>query len=251
MQPGMYSPDGQWWWDGQAWRPATMAGPPMGPPGMFWFFSAPSWAGPVLLNGLILLIPVVGQMVLNGWYLTARDNLRNGVQLVPPAGFNYLSRGARVWVVQLIYGLYVLVPAAFVAVPIVVLFSASSTQGLAALLLVTALLALLVLAILLAYLTAAMFTLADARGIGHAANPVNVWQAANANSGSSWGAFGAMLLGGLIGVAIGLVIPFAPIFVQPASYLMAAPALARFEIPYSSSLSPPALSPPAPSPGLG
>src|SRR5215831_16992538 len=59
--------------------------------------------------GLISLIPIVGLMVLYGWLLTAVDNLRAGRQVVPPAGFAYLSRGIGLFVVYLVYALALIV----------------------------------------------------------------------------------------------------------------------------------------------
>jgi hypothetical protein len=59
----------------------------------------------VLLMGLIGLIPIVGQMVLYGWMLTALDNLRAGRAELPPASFSYIGRGVNLFVVLLLYGL--------------------------------------------------------------------------------------------------------------------------------------------------
>jgi hypothetical protein len=59
----------------------------------------------VLLMGLIGLIPIVGQMVLYGWMLTALDNLRAGRDELPPASFSYIGRGVNLFVVLLLYGL--------------------------------------------------------------------------------------------------------------------------------------------------
>jgi Protein of unknown function (DUF4013) len=63
------------------------------------------WVSKVLLNGLILLIPVLGQLVVLGWMLTALDNLRAGHPVLPRAGFSYAGRGVNLFVVYLVYGL--------------------------------------------------------------------------------------------------------------------------------------------------
>jgi hypothetical protein len=55
--------------------------------------------------GLIGLIPIVGQMALYGWMLTALDNLRAGRSELPPASFSYIGRGVNLFVVLLVYGL--------------------------------------------------------------------------------------------------------------------------------------------------
>ena len=70
-----------------------------------WPTRDPEWITKVLLMGLILIIPIVGQIVLLGWMLAALDNLRAGHQELPPAGFSYLGRGARLFAVVLLYGL--------------------------------------------------------------------------------------------------------------------------------------------------
>ena len=68
-----------------------------------WPSRDPDWVSKVLLTGLILLIPVVGQLVLLGWMLAALDNLRAGHPVLPPAGFSYLGRGVNLFVVYLVY----------------------------------------------------------------------------------------------------------------------------------------------------
>ncbi len=70
-----------------------------------WPTRDPEWITKVLLMGLVLIIPVVGQIVLLGWLLAALDNLRAGHQELPPAGFSYLGRGVRLFVVLLLYAL--------------------------------------------------------------------------------------------------------------------------------------------------
>jgi hypothetical protein len=65
-------------------------------------------------------------------------------------------------------------------------------------------------------------------GIGAACNPLRAFGVAVANAGASWRVFGRYLLGALIGIAIGLVIPFGGGLVLPAAVLMAVPA--RVEI---------------------
>jgi hypothetical protein len=69
-----------------------------------WPSRDPDSVGKVVLMGLITLIPVVGQMVLWGWMLTALDNLRVGRPVLPAASFSYLGRGVSLFVVYLVYG---------------------------------------------------------------------------------------------------------------------------------------------------
>jgi len=68
-----------------------------------WPSRDPEWVSKVLLTGLILIIPVVGQIVLLGWMLTALDNLRAGRPVLPEAGFSCLGRGVNLFVVALVY----------------------------------------------------------------------------------------------------------------------------------------------------
>src|SRR5436190_13318484 len=74
-----------------------------------WPSRDPQWVSKVLLTGLILLIPIVGQMVVLGWMLAAVDNLRAGRQELPPAGFSHIGRGVPLFVVYLVYGLAIAV----------------------------------------------------------------------------------------------------------------------------------------------
>ena len=69
-----------------------------------WPSRDPQWVSKVVLTGLILLIPVVGQLVLVGWMLAALDNLRAGHPVLPDAGFSYIGRGLNLVVVYIAYG---------------------------------------------------------------------------------------------------------------------------------------------------
>ena len=60
--------------------------------------------GKIIIQGLIYLIPVVGWLALYGWMLAALDNLRQGRQELPAAGFGHLGRGVTLFLVLLVYG---------------------------------------------------------------------------------------------------------------------------------------------------
>jgi hypothetical protein len=207
---------------------------------MFWFFGTPGWAGPFFLTGCILMIPVVGQMVLLGWYMAARDNLRRGWRVLPRAGFDHLERGARLWVAALVYVAY--------ALPVFVLLIAGLVAAIAvhasvaiALLVVLLLAYWLAFGLVVGFMDAALYDLADAHGIGAIADPRRVWAAARADAHTSWRVFGALLLGSLISLGIAIVtlpilvfIPFGSLLlnlVTPGVYLMAVPAQADFRGP--------------------
>jgi hypothetical protein len=70
-----------------------------------WPSRDPQWVSKVLLTGLILIIPIVGQLVLVGWMLAALDNLRAGQPVLPPAGFSYMGRGLNLFAVYIVYAL--------------------------------------------------------------------------------------------------------------------------------------------------
>lgn len=78
--------------------------------GFAWPFRDPGWLGKMLLQGLIVLIPIIGWIAMNGWLLMAYDNARAGKNELPPAGF-HLGRGIGLFFVQLIYGLALGLPA--------------------------------------------------------------------------------------------------------------------------------------------
>src|SRR5215469_8656937 len=67
-------------------------------------FRSPDWLGTMVLQALILIIPIVGQIAVLGWMLVTIDNLRAGRQELAPAGF-HLGRGIALFGVQLIYGI--------------------------------------------------------------------------------------------------------------------------------------------------
>lgn len=73
-------------------------------------FRSPRWGLRIFLQGLIFVIPVIGQIAALGWLLHTLDNLRAGRQQLAPAGF-YLGRGIGLFGVQLVYGVVIfLVP---------------------------------------------------------------------------------------------------------------------------------------------
>jgi len=193
------------------------------PPGLFWFLAVPNAIGDLALMMLIGLIPIVGTMVIYGWYLAARDHMRNGYWVVPRATFDYLARGAGPFVAQFVYGayswaVYIAIFVAFVAASVL---RAPAIAFLAWLAFIPSWLALTVAS---GFLFGAMVAVADQDGIGAACNPLRVFDVAVANASASWRVFGRYLLGALIGIAIGLVIPFGGVLVMPAAVLMAVPA---------------------------
>jgi len=225
VQPTRYSPDGRWWWDGHRWRPVGLPPPPGG---LFWFFDAPEWVGPVVLTGLISLIPFVGQMVLYGWLLEARDNLRRGWLAVPSASFKYLQRGVWPFLVGVVYGaafVLILIPEALGIVAAVNYGSPGSEFALVTVLSVLIALLSLAYVVLIFFLLAAILSVPDRYGFATGCDPSRLWRASTRNGARCWQVAGAILLGSLIA---GLI-PLVGFLFAPGAYLMGAPYLARFD----------------------
>ncbi len=70
-----------------------------------WPVRDPRWAQKVAVVGLILLVPIAGQINGLGWMLSALDRLRRGDETLPPAGFGYLGRGLPLFAVNVVYAL--------------------------------------------------------------------------------------------------------------------------------------------------
>ncbi len=73
-------------------------------------FRDPGWAGKIGLQGLILIIPIVGWISTAGWLMLTYDNLRAGRHELAPAGF-HLERGIGIFGVVVIYGIVINIPA--------------------------------------------------------------------------------------------------------------------------------------------
>ena len=72
-------------------------------------FRDPEWVGKIVVQGLILIIPIVGLIATAGWMLMTFDNLREGRQELAPAGF-HLSRGVGLFGAWLIYAVVLSIP---------------------------------------------------------------------------------------------------------------------------------------------
>ncbi len=81
------------------------------------------WLSNTALIALILLVPVVGAINALGWMLANLDRLRAGDETLAPAGFGYVGRGFRLFVVQLAYGLALAAVVLAVYVPAVAVLS--------------------------------------------------------------------------------------------------------------------------------
>jgi uncharacterized protein DUF4013 len=88
-----------------------------------WPFRDPDWLGKIAIMGLILLIPIVGGINGLGWMLAALERLRAGEQRLPPANFDYLGKGVKLFVVYLIYYLALAVLGLLFYTPAVLILS--------------------------------------------------------------------------------------------------------------------------------
>jgi len=74
-----------------------------------WAFRDPSWLGKIVVQGLILIIPIVGWIAATGWLMMAFENARAGRNELPPAGF-HLGRGIGIFGVYVIYSIVLNLP---------------------------------------------------------------------------------------------------------------------------------------------
>src|SRR5215467_3006399 len=74
-----------------------------------WAFKDPAWLGKIVVQGLILIIPIVGTIALLGWLMLAFENARSGRNELPPAGF-HLGRGIGPFGVFAIYWIVLNIP---------------------------------------------------------------------------------------------------------------------------------------------
>jgi uncharacterized protein DUF4013 len=91
-----------------------------------WPFRDPEWVSKIAIMGLILLIPVVGGINGLGWMLAALERLRAGEERLPPANFDHLGRGFRLFVVLFVYYLVLIAIAAAIYLPAVAIFAQQS-----------------------------------------------------------------------------------------------------------------------------
>jgi len=90
--------------------------------GFFWPVRDPHWLGKVVIIALILLVPIAGQINALGWMLATLDRLRAGDERLPPANFGYLGRGIKLFVVQLVYALALVLMVAVFYAPAVLIY---------------------------------------------------------------------------------------------------------------------------------
>lgn len=94
-----------------------------------WPFRDREWSRKVLLIGLVLIIPVVGAINGLGWMLATLDRLRAGEEQMAPADFAHFGRGLGLFAVYLVYYLAVVVLAAALYVPAILILASQGHDG--------------------------------------------------------------------------------------------------------------------------
>ena len=120
-----------------------------------WPARDPQWLTKIVIIGLLLLIPIAGAINGIGWMLATLDRLRAGEEALAPANHSYLGRGLRLFVVNIVYGLAIVLVAAAIYLP-ALLIASSQSQGSAN----PALVSLAIVLSLLAFSVATLGTLA-------------------------------------------------------------------------------------------
>ncbi|HEX7264783.1 MAG TPA: DUF4013 domain-containing protein [Candidatus Dormibacteraeota bacterium] len=202
-----------------------------------WPVRDPDWLTKILIIGLINVIPIVGAINGLGWMLASMDRLRSGEEKLAPANFSYLGRGARVFVVYLIYGLALVALGLLPYIPaIAIAVSQNHTNGNAGLIGLALLLNLVAFAIftlgslLLTFMLPALILATDRGGIAAGLRVGDVLRRSTANPMNTLIA-GLMLIAASFVSSLGVIACFVGVFFT-AAYALAMQAwiIRSFEI---------------------
>lgn len=194
-----------------------------------WAFRDPNWASKLLVQGLILIIPIVGWIAMNGWLLMAYDNIRAGRNELPPAGF-HLGRGIGLFLVFLVYGVLLALPSAVLyVIGIIVAANAGSAQSTVTPIVFT-LAGLLSVAggLLLRFLFPALIVNTARGGFGGGMQVQRVWQLSTMNVTNTIVAAVIIFLASIIG-GLGFFVCIGFIFTIPYENTITAAAAAWFD----------------------
>src|SRR5215471_9699512 len=171
-------------------------------------FRSPNWLGTMVVQALILIIPIVGQIALLGWLMVTVDNLRAGRQELAPAGF-HLERGIALFGVELIYGIGLFIIPGVIEGIGSALISRSAAVG--AILITIAVLLYVVASLLLAFLLPVLILRTSEFGFGGGMDVGAVWQQATADVEQTVVAALLVWVAGII-AGIGIVACFVGVF---------------------------------------
>ena len=192
----------------------------------------PQWIGKLIIVGLIGFIPILGQMNLLGWTLASLDNLRDGRYELAPANFSHLGRGARLFLVQLVYGLLIGVVAAVFYIPGLILTANGNSGGAAGLgVLLTAVgsLAIFIASLGYAFLQPVIYLRTDRGGVGAGLDFGAVLTAVQAQPLKTLLAALLIYVGSLLGSLGFLVCLVGALFTVPYGYAIVSAVLRVYE----------------------
>ena len=204
-----------------------------------WPSRDPQWVSKILLTGLILIIPIVGQLVLVGWMLAALDNLRAGHPVLPPAGFSYIGRGLNLFAVYVVYALALaLLFAALFGAGIAIAANATGGAGaIGVLLILLSYAALLVIGLALSLTTPVVIVATERGGIAGGLNVPRVIGMVRADLEEALRAGLFALVASLIGGIGAIACLIGQYFTTPYGYAVLAGVVHHYESTRKESLS--------------
>ena len=193
-----------------------------------WAFRDPAWPGKVLLQGLIVIIPIVGWIAMTGWLMMAFENARAGKNELPPAGF-HLERGIGIFLIFLIYGFVLNIPGGILAVVgQITTYNTSGSFNPGPLLIALSYVWFFAASLFLRFLEPSLIVNTYHGGFGGGLDVAKVWRLATFNVGNSVIAGLLIFVASVIGT-IGFFCCIGFIFTVPYENTITAGAAAWFE----------------------
>jgi len=207
-----------------------------------WAFRDPQWLQKMLVQGLIVLIPIVGWIAMTGWLMMAFENAREGKNELPPAGF-HLDRGIAIFVMFLVYSIVLDIPA-FILYGLGGGTSSAGSSNNAAAAAASGFFSLgglwgFVARLILAFLTPSLIVNTYHRGFAGGFDIERVWHMATVNVSNSVVAGLIVFVASLIGGFGFVICCVGIIFTIPFENAITAAAVAWFEKVQSAPATPP------------
>ena len=185
-----------------------------------WPFQDPDWFGKIILQGLIGIIPIVGQISGYGWLMMTIDNYRAGRRELPPAGF-HLERGITIFLVYLVYAIVIFLPGIILGS----IGSANNGQGLSGL----GSLAFTAGGLFLAFLLPAVYLNTYRGGFTGGFDVAAVWAVATLNPSTTIVAGLLIIVAGIVGGLGFFACWVGLLFTVPYSYAIVAGVVTWYE----------------------
>ncbi len=194
-----------------------------------WAFRDPNWAGKLLVQGLIVIIPIVGWIAMTGWLMLAYENARAGRNELPPAGF-HLEKGIGIFLVFLVYSLVLSIPSLILYAVGGITAANTGDHGMAYGSPLFSLAGFLgfVASLFLRFLIPSLIVHTSARGFSGGMDVASVWRMATLNVTNSIVAGMVIFVASVIG-GLGFVCCIGFIFTIPYENTITAGAAAWFE----------------------